>query len=43
MTLIATEGIRIRLGVEPADMIYADQMLVGQVVVNLLKNAREAA
>ena len=23
-------------------MIYADQMLVGQVVVNLLKNAREA-
>lgn len=43
MTLIATEGIRIRLDVEPADtMIYADQMLVGQVVVNLLKNAREA-
>ena len=36
-------GIRIRLDVEPADtMIYADQMLVGQVVVNLLKNAREA-
>lgn len=43
MTLIAAEGIRIRLDVEPADtMIYADQMLVGQVVVNLLKNAREA-
>ena len=36
MTLIAAEGIRIRLDVEPADtMIYADQMLVGQVVVNL--------
>ena len=43
MTLIAVEGIRIRLDVEPANtMIYADQMLVGQVVVNLLKNAREA-
>ncbi len=43
MTLIGAEGIRIRLDVEPADtMIYADQMLVGQVVVNLLKNAREA-
>lgn len=43
MTLIAAEGIRIRLDVEPANtMIYADQMLVGQVVVNLLKNAREA-
>ena len=43
MTLIAAEGIRIRLDVEPADtMIYADRMLVGQVVVNLLKNSREA-
>lgn len=31
MTLIAAEGIRIRLDVEPANtMIYADQMLVGQ-------------
>ena len=41
--LIATENIGVRVEVEPADtMIYADRTLVGQVLVNLLKNAREA-
>lgn len=43
VTLIATDGIDIRLDIDPAGtMIHADQMLVGQVLVNLLKNAREA-
>ena len=43
VTLIAAEGIDIRLDIAPADtMVYADRTLVGQVVVNLLKNAREA-
>lgn len=41
--LIATENIGVRVEVEPTDtMIYADRTLVGQVLVNLLKNAREA-
>lgn len=40
---LAGPGAAIRLDVLPADtMIYADPTLVGQVVVNLLKNAREA-
>lgn len=40
---LAGSGAPIRLDVTPADtMIYADPTLVGQVVVNLLKNAREA-
>lgn len=42
-TLAGANGADIRLDVQPTDtMIYADQALVGQVVVNLLKNAREA-
>lgn len=41
--LIDTAGVDFRIDVEPRDtMIYADQALAGQVVVNLLKNAREA-
>lgn len=40
---LAGDGAEIRLDILPADtMIYADPTLVGQVVVNLLKNAREA-
>ena len=43
VTLIAAAGIDIRLDIAPADtMVYADRTLVGQVVVNLLKNVREA-
>ena len=43
LTAASEDALRIRVDIEPADtMIYADQMLVGQVVVNLLKNAREA-
>ncbi len=43
VTLIAAPGIDIRLDVTPADtLIYADETLVSQVVMNLLKNAREA-
>lgn len=41
--LIDTAGVDLRIDIEPEDtMIYADQALAGQVVVNLLKNAREA-
>lgn len=43
VTLAGANGADIRLDVQPTDtMIYADQALVGQVVVNLLKNAQEA-
>lgn len=43
VTLAATDSVEVQLSVEPADtMIYADQGLIGQVLVNLLKNAREA-
>lgn len=43
MTLTAAPGIDISLDVAPPDtLIYADEMLVSQVVMNLLKNAREA-
>ncbi len=36
-------AVVIRTDIEPADtMIYADRVLLGQVAVNLLKNAREA-
>ena len=36
-------AVAIRTDIEPADtMIYADRALLGQVAVNLLKNAREA-
>lgn len=36
-------AVAIRTDIEPADtMIYADRVLLGQVAVNLLKNAREA-
>lgn len=43
VTLAQSDGVAIRLDIQPADtMIYADQTLVGQVVVNLLKNASEA-
>lgn len=41
--LSAAPGIEIRLAVTPPDtLIYADETLVSQVVMNLLKNAREA-
>ena len=44
MTLIATEGIRIRLDVEPADtMIYADQMLVGEPAQERPRSGRDTA
>lgn len=39
----AENDLRIHVAVEPAGtMIYADKVLLGQVAVNLLKNAREA-
>lgn len=39
----AENDLRIHVDIEPADtMIYADKVLLGQVAVNLLKNAREA-
>lgn len=41
--LTVPEGIDARIAVSPADMlVYADPMLAGQVIVNLLKNAVEA-
>ena len=41
--LVATPQIGITVDVQPAEMlVYADEGLVSQVVVNLLKNAREA-
>lgn len=43
LTAAEKEGVRIRTDIEPADtMIYADKAQLGQVTVNLLKNAREA-
>lgn len=45
MVLAAADrgAVAIRTDIEPADtMIYADRALLGQVAVNLLKNAREA-
>lgn len=42
-TLCTAPGITVRLDVVPRDMLaYADEALVSQVVVNLLKNACEA-
>lgn len=41
--LVATPQVSITVDVQPAEMlVYADEGLVSQVVVNLLKNAREA-
>lgn len=41
--LVATPQVSITIDVQPAEMlVYADEGLVSQVVVNLLKNAREA-
>lgn len=41
--LVATPQVGITIDVQPAEMlVYADEGLVSQVVVNLLKNAREA-
>ncbi|MCM1532016.1 MAG: ATP-binding protein [Bacteroides sp.] len=35
--------VEVRMSVEPADlMVYADERLIGQVVLNILKNARQA-
>ncbi|MCM1041658.1 MAG: ATP-binding protein [Bacteroides sp.] len=35
--------VELRMSVEPADlMVYADERLIGQVVLNILKNARQA-
>lgn len=43
LTAAEKDGVRIRTDIEPADtMIYADKAQLGQVTVNLLKNAREA-
>ena len=39
----AEDDLRIHVDIDPADtMIYADKTQLGQVAVNLLKNAREA-
>lgn len=41
--LVSTPQVGITVDVQPAEMlVYADEGLVAQVVVNLLKNAREA-
>ena len=41
--IVATPQVGITVDVQPAEMlVYADEGLVSQVVVNLLKNAREA-
>ena len=43
LTAAGNSEVTIRTDIEPADtMIYADRALLGQVAVNLLKNAREA-
>lgn len=43
LTAAEDDALRIHVDIEPADtMIYADKVLLGQVAVNLLKNAREA-
>lgn len=43
LTAASEDALRIRVDIEPADtMIYADKVQLGQVAVNLLKNAREA-
>lgn len=43
LTAAEDDGLRIHVDIEPADtMIYADKVQLGQVAVNLLKNAREA-
>lgn len=43
LLLTRGDGVEIRCDIRPADtMIYADRTLAGQVLVNLLKNAREA-
>ena len=43
LTAAAGDGPQIHVDIEPADtMIYADKAQLGQVAVNLLKNAREA-
>lgn len=43
LTAASEDSLRIRVDIEPADtMIYADKVQLGQVAVNLLKNAREA-
>lgn len=43
LTLCTEPGIAVGLDIAPPDMlVYADETLVSQVVVNLLKNAREA-
>ena len=41
--LVSASGVAVTVDVQPAEMlVYADEGLVSQVVVNLLKNAREA-
>nr|WP_122120743.1 ATP-binding protein [Alistipes megaguti] len=43
LTAAAGDALQIHVDIEPADtMIYADKAQLGQVAVNLLKNAREA-
>lgn len=43
LTTAGDDSLRIHVDIEPADtMIYADKTQLGQVAVNLLKNAREA-
>ena len=43
LTAAGGDALRIHVDIEPAEtMIYADKAQLGQVMVNLLKNAREA-
>ena len=43
LSLIPHEGIEVEVSIEPEDtMLYADRVLMSQVMVNLLKNATEA-
>lgn len=43
LTAAEEDALRIHVDIEPAEtMIYADKAQLGQVMVNLLKNAREA-